>query len=46
MCGSLNVVPSAGVLKRAILLVELDRGGSKTVLCCDGKQWLVLRILE
>ena len=28
--------------KKAILLVELDReGGSKTVLCCNGKRWLV-----
>ena len=40
--GLLNVIPFAGVLKRAILLVDLDReGGSETVLCCDGKWWLV-----
>ena len=35
--GLLNVVPLAGVLKRAVLLAELDRGGgSERVLCCDG----------
>ena len=28
--------------KKAVLLAELDREeGSKTVLCCDGKRWLV-----
>jgi len=40
--GLLNVVPLAGVLKRDILLVELDSDrGSEKVLCCDGKQCLV-----
>jgi len=41
-CGLLNVVPLAGVLKRAVSLAELDRDrGNKIVLCCDGKWWLV-----
>ena len=40
--GLLNVVPLAGVLKRAVSVAELDReGGSERVLFCDGKRWLV-----
>jgi len=27
--------------KRAVLLADLDRGGSETVLYCDGKRWLL-----